>query len=102
MNEVKLSGKVLNCYIHDKTGALIVKIAVVHDHKIGRQVMNTESVFNVVMCDEDAMKRTDVQQGDIVNINGYLKVDITKSSFSDNEHRKLKVYASDIEVVKRR
>jgi len=99
MNEVRLTGKVLNCYIHEKTGAFICKIAVTHDHIIGRHSISCESVFNVVMQDDDKIKKLDVTQGDNVMITGYLKLDI-KQSLNNNEHRKLMVYATEIETVR--
>ena len=52
MNVVKLTGRVLNAYKHDLSGAFITKIAVRHDHIVGRQSISCESVFNVVMLDE--------------------------------------------------
>lgn len=99
MNDVKLTGKVLNCYIHEKTGAFICKIAVTHDHIIGRHSISCESVFNVVMQDDAKIKHLDVAQGDNVMITGYLKLDIKKSNVG-NEHRKLTVYATEIETVR--
>ena len=99
MNDVRLTGKVLNCYIHDATGALIVKIAVRHDHYVGKQTVSVESVFNVVMLDETKIKTIDIATGDLIDITGYLKVDF-KESKKGNEHRKLMVYATDIKVIK--
>lgn len=99
MNEVRVTGKVLNIYVHDMTGALITKIAVRHDHIVGRQSISCESVFNVVMVDESKIKLVDCKAGDIVMVTGYLKVDFKKSE-KGNEHQKLTVYATEIEVVK--
>lgn len=99
MNEVKLTGKVLNCYISENTGALITKVAVPHDHIIGKENIRCESVFNTIMVDENAIKKTDVMQGDKVMITGHLKLDHRKS-LTGNEHQSLKVYADEIEVVK--
>lgn len=99
MNEVKLTGKVLNCYVNEQTGALITKVAVPHDHVIGTQNIRCESVFNTIMTDDKAIKKTDVMQGDKVLITGHLKLD-HKQSLSGNDHQSLKVYADEIEVVK--
>ena len=101
MNRVVLTGKVLNCYIHDKTGAFICKLSVVHAHIVGKQSFSCESVFNVVMQDERKIDHLDVMQGDKVQVEGYVKVDITKS-LAGNEHKKLTVYATEIEVVKQK
>ena len=98
MNEVKLIGNVLNCYIHSGTGALIVKIAVMHDHIIGKVKETCESVFNVIMQDEEKIKTTDIMQGDRISVDGYLKMN-HKRSKSGNEHHTLKVYATDIKVL---
>ena len=99
MNDVRLTGRVLNTYFHELSGALITKIAVRHDHIVGRQVISCESVFNTVMLDEAKMKTADWKTGDDVMITGYLKVDFKKSP-KGNEHSKLMVYATEIEVVR--
>jgi hypothetical protein len=101
MNEVKLTGKVLNAYAHELSGAFITKIAVRHDHIVGRQSVSCESVFNVVMLDENKIKLADWKQGDTVMVTGYLKIDFKKSP-RGNEHQKLTVYATDIEIVKQK
>lgn len=100
-NKVLLTGKVLNCYIHEVTGALIMKLAVTHEHKAGKKTISVESVFNTVMCDDEAIAKTDVQQGDIVNLTGYLKMD-HKESDNGNVHQKLMVYATEVIVEKRK
>ena len=99
MNEVRLTGRVLNVYIHEQTGALITKIAVPHDHKIGTQSIRCESIFNTVMTDTAKIETVDVMQGDKVMITGHLKVDF-KKTVGGNERQFLKVYADDIEVIK--
>ena len=101
MNHVVLTGKVLNCYIHDRTGAFICKIAVTHEHIVGKQSFSCESVFNVVMQDDRKIKHLDVSQGAQIQVDGYIKVDITKS-LAGNEHRKLTVYATNIEVIRQK
>lgn len=101
MNEVKLTGKVLNAYAHELSGAFITKIAVRHDHIVGRQSVSCESVFNVVMLDENKIKLADWKQCDTVMVTGYLKIDFKKSP-RGNEHQKLTVYATDIEIVKQK
>lgn len=99
MNDVRLTGRVLNAYRHDLSGAFITKIAVRHDHIVGRQSISCESVFNVVMLDEAKINLADWKTGDTVMVTGYLKVDFKKSE-RGNEHQKLMVYATDIEIVK--
>lgn len=101
MNEVRLTGKILNCYVNDSTGALIVKLAVLHEHIMGRQSLRCESVFNVVMLDKKKIDTIDIAQGDKVMITGYLKVDFKRSA-GGNEHQKLMVYATDIELIKQK
>ena len=99
MNEVRLTGRVLNAYEHELSGAFITKIAVRHDHIVGRQSISCESVFNVIMLDEAKIKTADWKTGDTVMITGYLKVDFKKSA-KGNEHQKLMVYATEIEIIK--
>ena len=53
------------------------------------------------MQDDRKIEHLDVSQGDMVQVDGYIKLDITKS-LAGNEHRKLTVYATEIEVVKQK
>lgn len=99
MNELRLTGKVLNCYVHDMTGALITKVAVPHEHFVNKQSISCESVFNTVMLDEEKIRHADWKKGDTVLITGYIKVD-HKQSMTGTEHQSLKVYATNIEVTK--
>ena len=99
MNEVRLTGKVLNCYVHNVTGVFICKTAVVHDHYIGNQTISCVSVFTVVMQNENKGKHLDILPGDKVMITGYLKVD-HKTSATGNDHASIRVYAKEIELVK--
>lgn len=99
MNEVRLTGRVLNAYEHELSGAFITKIAVRHDHIVGKQSISCESVFNVIMLDETKIKTADWKTGDTVMVTGYLKVDFKKSA-KGNEHQKLMVYATEIEIIK--
>lgn len=92
MNEVRVTGKVLNCYKHD-TGAFICKLAVLNERE------NCESVFNTVMQDKRKIDSLDVKKGDTVLLTGYLKVD-HKRSMTGNDHQTLRVYATEIEVTK--
>ena len=98
MNEVRLTGRVLNCYIHDK-GAFICKIAVKHEHYIGNYTTTEESVFNTVMQNERKIKTLDVKKGDTVLLTGYLKLDHNISA-GGNDHQTTRIYATDIEVTK--
>lgn len=97
MNIVELTGKVLNCYLSD-SGALITKLAVRHNHIVGKQNVCCESVFNVIMVSDEAIRKTSVKQGDIVRVVGYVKVDF-KETTGGNQHQKLSVYATEIESV---
>ena len=103
MNEVKLSGTVLNCYIHAPTDALIIKLAVPHNHYIGKTVIGCEPAFTVIMNDADKIKNISVSTGEEIMITGYLHLDIkvTKSTKSDREniHKIIKVFATDIKKL---
>lgn len=98
MNLLKLSGRVLNCYIHD-SGALITKVAVPHDHNVGTQTIRCESIFNTIMTDKEKIQESDVMKGDTVEITGHLKLDLVETK-GGNERKTVKVYADDIEVIK--
>ena len=96
MNEVKLTGKVLNIYRSNLSEALITKVSVMHDHFIGNsnKTMRVESKFNTVMTDESKISLVDAKKGDMVLITGYIKQDFNKS-----DHDKNMIYATSIEVV---
>lgn len=97
-NELILEGNVLNCYIDDQTGALIVKMAVCFEHRVGKHIVPTESVFKTVMTDEKAIKETDIKQGQYVRMTGYVKVDF-KFSDRGNKHETIRVYALKYEAL---
>lgn len=101
MNMVSLTGKVLNCYYKADTDAFITKLAVPHEHKIGKHKMTVESVFNIVMVDSDKIKTVDIAQGDTVLVEGHLNLDI-KTNLSGNQNKKVMIYADNIEVTKRK
>lgn len=96
MNEVRMTGKVLNIYRDNLSDALITKVAVIHDHFIGNsnKTMRVESKFTTVMTDESRISRVDAKPGDKVMITGYIKQDFTNSN-----HQKNMIYATDIEVT---
>ena len=96
-NEVRLAGKVLNAYMSD-TGAFICKILVPHEHYVGNQKMDCESVFTTVMTDDVSIRRTDIIQGDKVLLTGYIKLDF-KRTLGGNQHQKLQIYATEIEKL---
>ena len=96
MNEVRISGKVLAAY--EKNSVFVVRLAVRHEHVIGRERINVESIFTAVMSDAAKIPHIDVQQGDKVLITGHLKQDFKKSP-SGTEHQKMTLYADDIEVT---
>ena len=96
MNEVRMTGKVLNIYRDNQSDALITKVAVIHDHFIGNsnKTMRVESKFTTVMTDESRISRVYAKPGDKVMITGYIKQDFTNSN-----HQKNMIYATDIEVT---
>ena len=96
MNEVRMTGKVLNIYRDSMSDALITKVAVIHDHFIGNsnKTMRVESKFTTVMTNEEQIGKVYAQAGDKVLITGYIKQDFTASN-----HQKNMIYATNIEVV---
>ncbi len=96
MNELKLTGKILNIYRDNLSDALITKVAVMHDHFIGNtnQTERVESKLTTVMTNEELIQRVYAKRGDTVMITGYVKLDYTRS-----DHRKNTLYATKIEVV---
>lgn len=97
MNKVEVTGRVLNCYFHQVTGAFICKISVPHDHIVGHTNVRGDSVFHAIMVDESKFDSLDVMQGDKVLIKGHLKVDVSPS-----DRKTLKLFADDIQVIKPR
>lgn len=97
-NEVVFEGNVLNCYIDDQTGALIVKMAVYFGHHVGKHLVPTESVFKIVMAVKNAIKNTDIRQGQYVRMIGYVKIDF-KFSDRGNKHDTIRIYALKYEVL---
>jgi hypothetical protein len=104
-NEVILEGNVLNCYIDDQTGALIVKMAVCFDHHVGKHIIPDESVFKIIMTDEKAIKETDIRQGQYVRMTGYVRLDIKisktekKEGEKKNKHEYIHIYALKYEAL---
>ena len=99
MNEVRLTGKVLNCYIDDRTQNFVAKLAVSYNHTIGRHTIGYESIIPVIMADEHKIPHLDVRQRDTVLVEGYLHLE-EKISQKGNSHKTLRVYATNIEVTK--
>ena len=99
-NELYLTGKVLNSHISTKTGALVIKIAVTHKHfMLKGQIAHNESVFTVLVNDEQLIRTTKLKQGDEVSLKCYLNVD-HMVSLSGNDHPTVKIYCTEIENQK--
>lgn len=97
MNQVILEGKVLSSYIHE-SGAYVIKLAVVHDHKIGEHNLTTESVLTAVAVDSDVIKSINVLNGDKVRIEGYLKLDIHRSP-KGNCRQRISLYIKNVKLL---
>lgn len=98
MNEVRLTGKVLNAYKKDNS-CLIAKIACTHEHTLGIEKIRCESIFSVVMTDTAKINSVEFSVGDTVLVTGYLKVDFRLSN-TGQERKKLTIYATNIEITK--
>lgn len=96
MNKVELEGKVLSIKTTNK-GGLLVKIAVVHLHNTGKDTITTESIFQVIFTDETIIQSMDVNAGDNVRIEGYLKKEITISK-TGNTHENLIIFGDSIKI----
>lgn len=101
MNEIKLTGRLLNIYQDSKSENLVAKIAVMHDHKIGYETIRVESVFTAIMSDFSKISTIDAKAGDNVMLTGYLKVDF-KQTLGGNEHKKVMIYFTNLEVLPNR
>lgn len=98
MNEVRLTGKVLNAYQKDNS-CLIAKIACTHEHILGTEKIRCESIFSVVMTDSTKINLVEFSVGDTVLVTGYLKIDFRLSN-TGQERKKLTIYATNIEITK--
>lgn len=98
MNEVKLSGKVLNAYINEQ-GYFTVTIATLHDHYVDDYNNSSESKFRAFLMNKEKSKHIDIIKGDRVMITAYLKQDITLSA-TGNERKRVNIYIKDIELIK--
>ena len=98
MNEIRLTGKVLSCYI-DKRGFFSAIIANVHEHSVNGQTDTIESVFRAVLPHVEKSKHIDIIKGDKVLVTGYLKTDRSVSA-GGNEHRRNNIYIKEIDIVK--
>lgn len=97
MNEVRLTGKVLNAYINDN-GHFTCTVAVVHDHYVDGFNNVSESVFRAFLANKERSKRIDVIKGDKVMITGYLRLD-RRLSNTGNERKHVNLYIKEIELV---
>jgi len=98
MNELKLSGKVLNCYI-DERGWFVCTIAVKHQHRINGVDIDSESILRTFLADKEKSAHVDVIRGDQVMITGYLRKDIRLSN-TGKERSDVNIYIKEIELVK--
>ncbi len=98
MNEVKLSGKVMNAYVHNTTGFLMVVIACVHEHTVNGYKDVCESIIRGCLPDKVKSRKLDIQKGDMVEMTGYLKQDHSLTS-GGNEHKKVTLYLTDIHLT---
>ena len=94
MNELKLSGKVLNSYINED-GFLTLTIAVPHDHVVNGYNHVSESVFRIFLPDREKSLEYDVQVDDQVEVSGHLKQD-RKLTRTGNEHKRINIYISSL------
>lgn len=92
LNRIELEGKVLSAWIANK-GGLIIKVAVKHEHRIGNEVIVTESVFKAIFNDLARISMIDVVAGDKVRIIGHLYLNHTAT------HETLQLFADEIELL---
>lgn len=97
LNKVEVEGRVLSVWIAKK-GALCMKLAVTHNHKIGNETATVESVFRPIFNDTARIPTVDVMAGDKVHVTGHLYINHSVSA-SGCTHETLQFYADDIEVV---
>ena len=96
-NSFEIEGKVLASWIAVK-GALILKVAVTHAHRVGGENITVESVFRVIFNDMEQIPSTHVMAGDRVHVTGHLYLNHTVSA-SGCTHETLQLYADEIEVT---
>lgn len=98
MNEVRITGKVLNIYEDNRTHNIVCKLSVPHTHVTGNQSLVVESIFKCIVADDSCKRKVDAQKGDHVLLTGYLKQDITMS-LTGNTHERNMVYVKELEVT---
>lgn len=76
MNEVRMSGKVLNAYIAEDSGWYVITMAVVHNHKVNGLDVPSETVIRGYIADNEKAKDVDILTGDKISIKGYIRQDI--------------------------
>lgn len=96
-NSFEIEGKVLASWIAAK-GALILKVAVTHAHRIGSETITVESVFRVIFNDKERIPNIYVAAGDKVHVTGHLYLNHTVSA-GGCTHETLQLFADEIEVV---
>ena len=96
-NSFEIEGKVLASWIAAK-GALILKVAVTHAHRVGNETITVESVFRVIFNDMERIPSTHVMAGDRVHVTGHLYLNHTVSA-SGCTHETLQLFADEIEVI---
>lgn len=98
MNEVHLTGKVMNAYVN-ADGYFTCIFSNVHDHHVNGFNDISESVFRGFLPDTERSKHISIVKGDRVMITGHLRQD-RKITSGDNERKRINLYIDEIELVK--
>ena len=100
MNEFRLSGKIINCYLSER-GYFVCVIAVTHNHTVDGYNHVAESKIRCFLMDKMKSSKLDFVKGDKVDIVAYLKQDFYLNSHG-TEHKRVNVYIKDISHAKSR
>ena len=96
MNQLKISGKVLNAYTDDY-GHFVCTISVLHNHVVDGNDIGSESIFSACLPDRDRSAEVDVVKGDMVVIDGYIRQD-RRLSATGKERRSTALYINEIRL----
>lgn len=97
MNELIITGKVLNAYINDN-GHFTCTIATVHDHFVDGFNYVDETIFRCFLPNREKSKAIDIIKGDKVKMTGYIKQDHYLNK-NGKPRKKLNIYAKSIELI---
>ncbi len=100
MNELKLSGKVVNAYINEEK-SLVVVLSVMHDHVVNNTSIRFNSVFRCFMTDPYKISSCPVQKDDFIEVYGHLKLDFRVSK-TGQERKHVNIYADEIRIKKQK